>query len=72
MKEDDLCPPVDEKTLPPYLQESISYWLSVKDNRLRRDLGFEDLRASINMAQYGGAITKEEADYLRDKYVPLK
>ncbi len=33
---------------PPYLEESIEYWLSVKDKRYEWDLGYEDLRSSIN------------------------
>lgn len=50
---------------PPFLVDSIEYWNSVKDDKMQWDLGYEDLKASINMAEVGGAITHEEAWDLR-------
>ena len=57
---------------PPYLEESIEYWLSVKDKRYEWDLGYEDLRSSINIAEVEGDISSEEAWMLRKHYLGME
>lgn len=57
---------------PPYLIESINYWNSVKDDRYQWDLGYEDLKSSINMAEADGIISSSEAWELREHYLGMK
>lgn len=57
---------------PPYLLDSIKYWESVKDNKYRWDLGYEDLKASINMAEADSIISSAEAWNLREHYLGMK
>ena len=58
------------KTLPPYLQNDINNLLKElkKENRTIIDCLLCEVYGSINSALYSNEITKEEADYLRDKY----
>lgn len=58
------------KTLPLYLQNDINNLVKElkKENSTILDCLFEELYGSINSAYYDNEITKEEADYLRDKY----
>ena len=57
---------------PPYLIESIEYWERVKDSRFEWDLGYEDLRSSINMAEADGIISNAEAWDLRKHYLKIE
>ena len=57
---------------PPYLIESIEYWERVKDSRFEWDLGYEDLRSSINMAEADGIISNAEAWDLRKHYLKME
>lgn len=50
---------------PPFLVDSIEYWNSVKDDKMQWDLGYEDLRSSINIAEVEGMISSAEAWELR-------
>lgn len=58
------------KTLPLYLQNDINNLVSElkKEKSTILDCLFEELYGSINSAYYDNEITKEEADYLRNKY----
>ena len=62
---------IDQKLYPPYLIDSIEYWEKVKDDRMIWDTGYEDLRASINMAEADGIITSSEAWELRSHYLGM-
>lgn len=58
------------KTLPPYLQKDINNLLKEINNKDSKiiDCLLCEVYGSINSALYSNEITKEEADYLRDKY----
>ena len=60
-----------ERDLPIYVERSIEYYNTVKDNPLRWDLGYCDLQSSINCAEVDGHISSEEARLLRKKYLGL-
>lgn len=64
---------LDERTLPIYLQKDIKAFDDcVKANdKLHLDIYWSELYGSINSAQYGYEISKEVADYLREKYLGL-
>ena len=57
---------------PPYLIDSIEYWEQVKDDPLEWDLGYEDLKSSINMAEVDGIISSAEAWDLRKQYLNME
>lgn len=58
------------KTLPPYLQNDINNLLMEirKGNSTIIDCLLCEVYGSINSALYSNEITKDEADYLRNKY----
>ena len=66
---------VDERTLPLYLQKDIKEFVNYKNSdinpKLRLDIYWGELYGSINSAQHSYEITKEVADYLRDKYLGI-
>ena len=55
--------------LPIYLQKSIREYLENKNDKYHWDIYYDDLYGSINSAQHGGELTKEEADLLREEYL---
>ncbi len=59
-----------EIDLPSYLQKSIHDFIQGKLQQVSYfDCLYDDLYGSINSAQWGGDITKEQAEYLRKKYL---
>lgn len=63
----------DERTLPRYLKNDIEAWVNkTEDNRLMWDCLWGELYGSINSAQHDYVISKEIADYLREKYLGLE
>ena len=58
------------KTLPVYLQNDINNLVRELEKKSSSiiDCLLEEVYGSINSAYYDREITKEEADYLRDKY----
>ena len=59
-----------ESGLPGFLRQSIDSLLQGKlDQVSYLDCLYDDLYGSINAAQWGGEITREQADYLRKKYL---
>ena len=58
------------KTLPPYLQKDINNLLKEINNKDSKiiDCLLCEVYGSINSALYSNEITKEEADYLRNRY----
>lgn len=59
-----------EKGLPESLQHSLDeYTQGEKEQVTHMDCLWGELYGSINACQWGGRITKEQADYLRDKYL---
>lgn len=63
---------LNEKILPVYLQEDIQVWKDKnKDNENIWDCLWCELYGSINYAQHDNAISKDEADFLREKYLGL-
>lgn len=62
-----------ENTLPPYLQHDINALTEGKKKQvLYLDCLFDEVYGSINSAYYDGCITKEQADYLRQKYLGME
>lgn len=60
----------DERTLPEYLQKDIkAYKEGIRTKSTVLDCLWGELYGSINSAQYDLLISKEEADYLRKKYL---
>ncbi|MBL7576469.1 hypothetical protein SAMN00017477_0093 [Peptoniphilus asaccharolyticus DSM 20463] len=60
----------DERTLPEYLQKDINaYKEGIRTKSTVIDCLWGELYGSINSAQYDFLISKEEADYLRKKYL---
>ena len=55
--------------LPIYLQKSIREYQENKNDKYHWDIYYDDLYGSINSAQHGGELTKEEADWLREEYL---
>lgn len=56
--------------LPDFLRRSIgSFCQGELEQASYLDCLYDDLYGSINSAQWGGEITKEQADYLRKKYL---
>lgn len=63
---------IDERTLPVYIKESISNYVeAVKNKELIANEWWCDLYGAINSAQHGFEISKEVADYLREKYLGI-
>lgn len=59
-----------EKGLPESLQHSLDEYIQgEKEQVTHMDCLWGELYGSINACQWGGRITKEQADYLRDKYL---
>ncbi len=58
-----------EKGLPRYVQKSID---DLKQGKYPIDLLLDDLYGSINSAFWDGEISKEQAEYLRSKYLGLR
>ena len=58
------------KTLPPYLQKDINNLIKElkKNESTILDCLLDEVYGSINSALYDNEITKEEAEYLRNKY----
>ncbi len=62
--------PIDEKTLPVYLKKDLEEWKNRNEtNKTIWDCLWGELYGSINSAQYDNEISKEDADYLRNKYL---
>lgn len=62
-----------ENNLPPYLQHDINALIEGKKKQvLYLDYLFDEVYGSINSAYYDGCITKEQADYLRQKYLGME
>ena len=62
-----------ENNLPPYLQHDINALIEGKKKQvLYLDCLFDEVYGSINSAYYDGCITKEQADYLRQKYLRME
>lgn len=63
---------VDEEKLPAYLVHDIEEWKNkTEKNRHIWDCLWGELYGNINSAQWDNVITKEQADYLRDKYLGI-
>lgn len=63
---------LDEKILPIYLQNDLKAWKDKnEDNKSIWDCLWCELYGSINSAQHENTISKDEADYLRQKYLGL-
>lgn len=61
---------VQEIGIPDFLQKSINDCIRGESEQCGYlDCLYDDLYGSINSAQWGGDITKEQADYLRKKYL---
>lgn len=59
-----------ESNLPPFLQHDIYALLEGKKKQvLYVDCLLDEVYGSINSAYYDGSISKEQADYLRQKYL---
>ncbi len=60
-----------EKCLPKYLLKDIENYLKYKDDKKCNfvDCLKDEIYGSINSALYSGEITKEMAEYLREKYI---
>lgn len=59
-----------ESGLPGFVRQSIENLLQGELERVSHlDCLYDDLYGSINAAQWGGDITREQADYLRKKYL---
>lgn len=63
-----------EVNLPQYLQNDIAAYKKevMNESSLLLDCYWCELYGSINSAQYDNEITKEQADYLRHKYLGLE
>ena len=62
-----------ETELPAFLQKSIDDCLRGEREKVDyMDCLYDDLYGSINSAQWGGDITREQADYLRQKYLHME
>lgn len=63
---------LDEAILPVYLKNDIEAWKNKnEDNQSIWDCLWGELYGSINSAQHENTISKDEADYLREKYLGL-
>lgn len=59
-----------ESALPGFVRQSIENLLQGELEQVSHlDCLYDDLYGSINAAQWGGDITREQADYLRKKYL---
>ena len=59
-----------ESGLPGFVRQSIKNLLQGELEQVSHlDCLYDDLYGSINAAQWGGDITREQADYLRKKYL---
>ena len=59
-----------ETGLPEHLQKALEEYIQgEKDKVSYMDCLWGELYGSINSSQWGGEITKEQADYLRKKYL---
>ena len=60
-----------ELNLPPYLAHDLEAWKKgVEENSRMLDCLWGELYGSINIAEINdGAITRDQAQYLRDKYL---
>ena len=59
-----------ESGLPGFVRQSIDNLLQGELEQVSYlDCLYDDLYGSINAAQWGGEITREQADYLRKKYL---
>lgn len=62
--------PVYEENLPSFLKENIAF---IKNNRNRKnplfDCYLDEANSSINVCEIENLISKEQADYLRNKYL---
>lgn len=66
---------LDERTLPLAIQHDIKALLNYQNSnitpKLNLDLYWCELYGSINSSQHGSEISKEVADYLREKYLGI-
>lgn len=66
---------LDERTLPLSIQHDIKALIEYKNSNIEPkvdlDIFWCELYGSINGSQHGNEITKEVADYLRNKYLGL-
>lgn len=59
-----------ERDLPTYLQHDIDVYLKGRaENSSLLDCMLDEIYGSINSAEVDGAITREQATYLRKKYL---
>ena len=65
----EICDVICFDDLPIYLQKSIREYQENKNDKYHWDIYYDDLYGSINSAQHGGELTKEEADWLREEYL---
>jgi hypothetical protein len=60
------------RSVPPYLKNDIDAWVKGKEeNSTLLDCLWGELYGSINSAMWDNRITREEADYLFEKYLGL-
>lgn len=59
-----------ERCIPEYLKKDIEAYLKEKDNKECKhiDCLLDEIYGSINSAYYSEQLTREQANYLRDKY----
>ncbi|WP_276953317.1 hypothetical protein [Helicobacter rodentium] len=65
---------LDERTLPLAIQHDIKALLDYQNSNITPKLDLDlycELYGSINCSQHGNEISKEVADYLRDKYLGI-
>lgn len=66
---------LDERTLPLSIQHDIKALIEYQNSNIEPkvdlDIFWCELYGSINGSQHGNEITKEVADYLRNKYLGL-
>ena len=61
---------LDENTLPLWLKQDLKKFLDCKNWDL--SLYWSELYSSINISQLSREITKEQAEYLREKYLGIR
>ena len=66
---------LDENTLSPWLKKDLQKFLDCKNSNTQPNLDlslyWSELYSSINISQLSKEITKEQAEYLRKKYLGI-
>ncbi|WP_103604489.1 hypothetical protein [Campylobacter concisus] len=66
---------LDENTLSPWLKKDLQKFLDCKNSNTHPNLDlslyWSELYSSINISQLSKEITKEQAEYLRKKYLGI-